>query len=500
MKIRDLCELAARNLRESLLRNFLTTLGIAVGVASLVAMLSLGIGLQQLAMRRLERTGLFDSVMVRPRQLGGPGGGARQRLGMDAEPQNIKPLDEDARQQIAKLPGVLEVYSPVRFNAEAELAPATGTAAAAPAAPAGSGGAGPGAAPAAGRRMTAISGLPNSDSTNDAFDGMQGRFFSSQQAQELILSNDLAQSLADEEKIQPAALIGRTLTLRFPQRQSRPAPPTDSTQASAQTQAAGDTSAENPMEMALGFTIIPVEKQFTIIGVIVSGQPGAGPGGFEGSGGYIPLGLAQQLNPIQGSDIRDVMGEAAAGSGGKRYANLTVRADGTSTVAAIEASIKQMGYQAFSLLDVTRNLQRIFAVFDMFLGIFGSLALAVASLGIINTLVMAILERRREIGVLKALGAADRDVRRLFFVEAAAMGFLGGLLGVVLGWGIGRVINFGTAFYLHRQGLPSENIWAVPWWLVLAAMGFSVLVSLAAGTYPASRAARLDPVEALRYE
>ncbi len=90
MKLRDLCELAGRNLRESLLRNSLTTLGIAVGVASLVAMLSLGIGLQQLAMRRLERTGLFDSVLVRTRQLGGPNGGARQRLGLNAQPQSIK--------------------------------------------------------------------------------------------------------------------------------------------------------------------------------------------------------------------------------------------------------------------------------------------------------------------------------------------------------------------------------------------------------------------------
>ncbi len=226
------------------------------------------------------------------------------------------------------------------------------------------------------------------------------------------------------------------------------------------------------MDLALGFTIIPVEKQFTIVGVIVSGEPGAGPGGFEGSGAYIPLELAQQLDPIQGSDLREVMNEAAGSRGGRRYASLTVRTDGTSAVAAVEASIKQMGYQAFSLLDVTRNLQRVFAVFDIFLAIFGSLALAVASLGIINTLVMAILERRREIGVLKALGAADRDVRRLFFVEAAAMGFLGGALGVFLGWGIGRVINFGTAYYLHRQGLPSENIWAVPWWLVLRRWDF----------------------------
>ncbi len=412
MKLRDLCELAARNLRESLLRNFLTTLGIGVGVASLVAMLSLGIGLQQLAMRRLERTGLFDSVMVRPRQLGGGPGGERPRLGMDAQPQSIKPLDEDARQQIAKLPGVLEVYSPVRFNAEAELAPAGGPAGATPAQPANSSAANPSeTTPSSSnaRRMTSISGLPDSDRTNDAFEGMAGRFFSSQQAQELILSTDLAQSLADDEKIQPAALVGRTLTLRFPQRQSRPASQADASQANAQPPTGGGNASENPMDLGLGFTIIPVEKQFTIVGVVVSGQPGAGPGGFEGSGGYIPLGVAQELNPIQGSDLRDVMNEASASHGGQRYGSLTVRTDGTSAVAAVEASIKEMGYQAFSLLDVARGMRLVFRVFDMFLGIFGSLALAVASLGIINTLVMAILERRREIGILKALGAADRE-------------------------------------------------------------------------------------------
>ena len=159
-----------------------------------------------------------------------------------------------------------------------------------------------------------------------------------------------------------------------------------------------------------------------------------------------------------------------------------------------------MGFSAFSLLDASRNLGLVFAVFDLFLGIFGSLALVVASLGIINTLVMAILERRREIGVLKALGAADRDIRRLFFIEAGAMGLLGGIVGVCIGWLIGHAINFGTNIYLSRRSLPGISVTAVPWWMVAAAIAFSIAVSLGAGIYPASRAARLDPVEALRYE
>ena len=80
------------------------------------------------------------------------------------------------------------------------------------------------------------------------------------------------------------------------------------------------------------------------------------------------------------------------------------------------------------------------------------------------------------------------------------MGLLGGVFGVTLGWIIGRVINFGTNVYLKRQGFAPENIWAVPLWLVGLALVFAVVVSLLSGLYPASRAARLDPVQALRYE
>ena len=152
------------------------------------------------------------------------------------------------------------------------------------------------------------------------------------------------------------------------------------------------------------------------------------------------------------------------------------------------------------MLDATRNLRLFFTIFDLLLAIFGSLALTVATIGIINTLVMAILERRREIGILKALGAADRDVKQLFFVEAGVMGLLGGVFGVGIGWLIGKAVTWGTNVYLQRQNLPPAHVFSVPWWLVLSAIAFAIVVSLAAGLYPATRAARLNPVEALRYE
>lgn len=212
---------------------------------------------------------------------------------------------------------------------------------------------------------------------------------------------------------------------------------------------------------------------------------------------FLPLKLAESLHVMQPTDIREI---SQAASGQPVYSSISVRVKDPSRVQPVEDAIKKMGFTAFSILDASRSLQQVFRVLYAFLGIFGSLALAVASIGIVNTLVMAILERRREIGIMKAIGASDRDVQLLFFAEAGAMGILGGIVGVVLGWAIGQIINFGTNIYLRSQSLPPEHFWAVPWWLVAFSIAFAFVVSLLAGLYPAGRAARLDPVQALRYE
>lgn len=455
MKIRDLTELAVRNLRESILRNSLTTLGIAVGVASLVAMLSLGVGLQNLASQRLSRSGLFNAVLVSSRANFGDFGGGRGRgRGPDggADGENTHPLDDDVRQRLAQIPKVTEVYSDIRFPTEIQFEGKP--------------------------YSTIVGGVPASDKTGGDFDGMTGAFFSGPAADETILQGEFAKQLADDTN----SLVGKSITLRYAERQAIPAEP------------GKDAAADGESE---GFSIIPREKSLKIVGIVQT-QPGAGfGGGFGQARVLIPMAVAETLNTAQANDLRDIVRATPAK---KTYQTLTVRVDGPSSVQSVEDAIKQMGYGAFSLLDATRNLRLVFAVFDLLLGLFGSLALVVSSLGIINTLVMAILERRREIGVLKALGAADRDVRRLFFVEAGTMGLAGGVLGVLMGWLIGRGMTFGTDVYLRRQSLPEIDIASVPWWMVASAIAFSVAVSLVAGLYPASRAAKLDPVEALRYE
>ena len=447
MKLRDLSDLAFRNLREAVLRNSLTTLGVAVGVASLVAMLSLGVGLQQLATSRLAKSGLFDSIFVTPKtNLRGPGGGPPATRTPDGK---ARLLDADARAEISRIPNVVEIYPQIRFFTEVRYD----------------------GKPYA----TMVAGMPESSKASGAFDGMQGHFFSSPNADEAILQAEFAKELNP----QTSSLIGKDLILRYAERQSL-------------TAQAGD-----PAGNSGGFSVVPKEKHFLIIGVVET-EPASGFGGFGSGRLLIPLPIAETLRAAQVNDLRDII--RGSSSDKPTYASLTVRVKSPSLVEATEAKLKDLGFSAFSLLDASKSLRIFFSVFDLLLGIFGSLALAVATLGIINTLVMAILERRREIGVLKALGAADGDVKLLFFVEAGVMGLFGGIFGTLLGWLIGRSLTLGTNIYLHRQNLPGVDISSVPWWLVLLSIAFAVGVSLAAGLYPASRAARLDPVQALRYE
>lgn len=468
MKLPDLGELAVRNLRESILRNSLTTIGISVGVASLVAMLSLGIGLQQLASRRLMKSGLFDTVVVTSRRDLRNSNRGEDRSG--PAPGESRILDEPTRLEIEHLPNVLEAYPDIRFITELRYEDKP--------------------------HLTMVAALPSSAQSNDAFEAVQGRFFSSDMAPEVVIQKTFAEELLgkaptpglDETNVTALAapLLGKQLTMRYAQREAPPAAPS-----SAQNSAPGGDQGL----AGAAYSVVSRELKLKIVGVAdLDPESMRGP---TRARVFLPLKLAESLHVMQPTDLREI---ARAASDQPVYSSVSVRVKNPSGVQPVEDAIKKMGFNTFSILDASRSIQQFFKVLDVFLGIFGSLALAVAFIGIVNTLVMAILERRREIGIMKAIGASDGDVKRLFFAEAGAMGILGGIVGVALGWAIGQVINLGTNVYLKRQSFPPEHFWAVPWWLVVFAVLFSFLVSLAAGLYPAGRAARLDPVQALRYE
>lgn len=471
MKIQDLTELALRNLRESLLRNSLTTVGISVGVASLVAMLSLGIGLQQLASRRLVKSGLFDTVVVTSRRDLRGMGRERDEERNGPTPGESRVLDESARLEIEHLPNVLEAYPDIRFITELRYDDKP--------------------------HLTMISALPSSARSNDAFEAMQGSFFSSDTAPEVILQKTFAEELlgktpprgADELNVADLAkpLLGKELTMRYAQRAPSPAPPS--------AFGADSANAADRDLAGAAYSVISREQKLKIVGVAdLDPESMRGPTRAKV---FLPLKLGENLHVMQPTDLREISRTA---SDQPVYSSISVRVKNPTQVQVVEDAIKKMGFTTFSLLDASQSLRTFFKVLDLFLLIFGSLALAVASIGIVNTLVMAILERRREIGIMKAIGASDGDVKKLFFAEAGAMGILGGIAGVGLGWAIGRIINFATNIYLRRESLTPDNFWSVPWWLVVLAIGFSLLVSLVSGLYPAGRAAKLDPVQALRYE
>ena len=469
MKLTDLTELAVRNLRESLLRNSLTTIGISVGVASLVAMLSLGIGLQQLASRRLMKSGLFDTVVVTSRRDLRNFNREQERSG--PAPGESRILDEPTRAEIEHLPNVLEAYPDIRFITELRYDDKP--------------------------HLTTVAALPASAQSTDAFEGIQGRFFSSDTAHEAILQKTFAEELLgrspkpglDETNVAELAapLLGKELTMRYAQREKQSTP--------VKTSSDNEVNPDNEALAGAAYSVVSREQKLTIVGV-ADLDPESMRGQTRGRV-FLPLGLAETLHVMQPTDLREI---SRAASDQPVYSSVSVRVENPGQVQKVEDAIKKMGFNTFSILDASRSIQQFFKVLDVFLGIFGSLALAVAFIGIVNTLVMAILERRREIGIMKAIGASDGDVKKLFFAEAGAMGILGGIVGVALGWAIGQVINLGTNVYLKQQSFPPEHFWAVPWWLVLFAILFSFLVSLAAGLYPAGRAARLDPVQALRYE
>jgi putative ABC transport system permease protein len=187
------------------------------------------------------------------------------------------------------------------------------------------------------------------------------------------------------------------------------------------------------------------------------------------------------------------------------YNMAIVKVDDVSKVLEVTDQITGFGYMAYTPQSFVQGINSFYVVLQVIFGGVGAIALLVAAIGIANTMAMAILERTREIGLMKAIGATNRDVLSVFLGEAAGIGFIGGLGGVLLGWSAGQVINVVAMAYLAGQaaqtgGLPPSVAVFTPLWLPIFSLIFATLIGLLSGLYPALRAATLIPVNALKYE
>lgn len=238
------------------------------------------------------------------------------------------------------------------------------------------------------------------------------------------------------------------------------------------------------------------ELDATIVGVYQPPQPAIGP-------------LARTiLLPVD--IMKDIPG-VAFGMGGHRrggsgmpqhgYARAVVRVERPSDLIRVETRLKEMGLGTKTTVGRLEELRTFFVFLDVLLAAVGTVALVVAALGIINTLLMAVLERYQEIGTYKAVGASDGDVVVLFLTEAVLLGFFGGLGGLALGRAVSWAIEFGINIYARQQGVEAPlNFFGFPLWLSLATVAFATLIAILAGVWPALRAARIDPIRALRGE
>lgn len=193
--------------------------------------------------------------------------------------------------------------------------------------------------------------------------------------------------------------------------------------------------------------------------------------------------------------------EMKLATGAEEYTAIKVKADGRNSISDVRKEVEAMGFTTKSVTDLMERINSVFLIVQIILGTIGGLALIVALLGIVNIMTISLIERTHEVGIMKAIGASNKEIGRMFASEAGILGLIGGLSGVVvaatIGWGINGLLAWLMKMSEQGQGLA---LFYTPWYLLVAMLVLSYLVARLAGWYPSRRAAKLSAMEALRYE
>lgn len=182
------------------------------------------------------------------------------------------------------------------------------------------------------------------------------------------------------------------------------------------------------------------------------------------------------------------------------YNSLKVKVADQTKLADVRKNIEDLGFTVTSIADTISQVDQIFKIIQIVLALFGAIALIVAAIGMFNTMTIALLERTRDIGIMKAIGVYNADVAKIFLSESAAIATMGGILGTIIGQATGFIINLIINMLAKSVGGEAQTLFYTPWWLSTGIIVFSVLVGFSTGFYPSRRASRLNPLDALRYE
>ena len=486
MSGRDILALALDNLWRKKLRAVLTIAGVTIAIATFVAMLSFTAGNQRYMDDIYSRLGLMANVHVYPEDEDG------------AEEGPV--LDAEALERFEDLDGVRMVHPFFNFDVTVAVADTSVTTSAR-------------AMPRRVLRTQLFEQIfPDADFTSDhAAEALVTHEFleaaglskgDSLVGRELILSLKVASldSAAAGAMADPGTILGDLATLHL-----------DSLRVPGYLR----RSAMQILTLgAGGFLDGFLNRQATVRDTLTIRSVGVNDPSVRmnlGATVLLPEGRARRLSEagiILGGDPAALLAAARGGrlfapgddGDGRVYPMVVIQLEPTAHFTAVTDTLEALGYRTFSFAEQFQEMQRFYLYFYLGMGAVGLIALATAALGILNTMVMSITERFREIGILKSLGADEGDIRRIFLCESAAIGAIGAALGIGFGWLGARVASMIMRAVMSREELVVFDPFATPLWLVGLAFAFGLLVSLLAGTWPAARAARVDAVEALRSE
>ncbi|MFC1475649.1 ABC transporter permease [Candidatus Zixiibacteriota bacterium] len=484
MTLRDLAAISVGNLWRMKLRSFLTVSGVVIAIAAFVAMVSFGAGNQRNVTEQFNELGLFNTMQVFPRKVEEP---------VDSNKAAI--LDKTAVKTLAGLPGVNLAYP---FDAFKVTAVVLDT-----------------------QVSTDAQALPVSAAHTKVFSRLAaGSIFAADSAREAVVTNHLLKQLGIENA---DSVIGKQLVVSVyaasidsgmehvlqggieTARQRLREVDVDSLSNREYLWALARRELNDGMKRFVDGYLnarAVITDTLTICGVLKTTE-----GRLRAAPIIVPMATASRFsaagpgeNPIDlfSSLQRGELFTSGVNVSSKSFPKVTLDLDPQVPYATIRDTVEALGFRTFSFAEQFEQIQRFFVYFNLGLGIVGLIALITASLGIINTMVMSIIERTREIGVLKSLGANERDIKFLFLVESGTIGLIGSTCGIIFGWLITRLVSFVARTIMVRQGIDAIELFALPLWLIGIALSFGILVSLVAGAYPAARAARVDPVEALR--